>query len=206
MIIDSSDRRRFIGGSDMNYVYGSYGSRSFKDWWGEKVTGVKAYKLGGKYIDTGTLLEASILEELGIDEKYWSIKVIKEGTISGVNTDAFEYDIDDPIIHEVKTAGIEKAGKWMMGYSLPIGYRRQVYHAMWVCGCRRGKIHVLGIKDDEYDNPFAIDMDSRIYSFDLSIDDFDIGEHVMRIGFLTECFNDHIIPTDEQYKIYRAGS
>jgi len=203
MVRDKESRVAYIGGSDMSFIYGSFDVPTFQSWWKQKVTGLKIYNIRNDYTIAGNLLEEDILREAGVPEICWGIKKEKKGTIAGVNTDALE-DEDDGVltVHEAKTAKRKKAWTWLIGYAIPIGYRRQVYHAMWVCRANKGKIHVLGLDDEEYDNPFGVEAKGRVFTFDLDIGEFDVEEHERRIGYLSECYEEKVNPSDSGYKIY----
>lgn len=202
MIKSGDSRVGYIGGSDMGMVYGSFDSATFNKWWMEKVSGLPGVGVNNKYTRAGDLLEDKILEEVGVDRVYYGAKEMKEGTIAGASYDALEWDAGS-IVHEAKTARISKMFEWLLGYALNPNYKRQIYHCMWVCGAERGRLHVLGLKDEEYGNPFGVDVKGRVISFDFHIRDFDVEEHERRILYLSECYWYGFDPSNKEYEMYR---
>ena len=202
-MIDKNDSRSgYIGGSDMAYVYGSYETKSFSDWWTYKLTGLRTLDLSYKpSVHCGDILESAILDEVGVDVSDRNIKRLKKGTIAGVNTDA----LSSRCVHEAKTALHKILNKYILGYSQKISYLRQTFHAMWVCERDTAKIHYLGLSEEDYLNPFAVKVKGNVHTFVLSINDpkFDIKEHEYRIYYLTMCYNSGITPSNDGLELFK---
>ena len=200
MISQQESRERYIGGSDANMVYMNYDTQSFKNWWSYKITGIKLFELKGMHITLGNIIEDYVLDHIGLDRKYRGVKKMHpELKYVGCNTDGLE---EDPIIlHEVKKMMPQKAQKIMLGSKLPIAYRRQVGHSIWVTGAEKAKIHMLEIDEEGEYNPWGIDMGSNLYTIEMG-QELDIEEHKRRILYLTDCFDNGITPTNEGLELY----
>ncbi len=206
MISSNESRAGYIGGSDMGMVYGSYETKTFKDWWLQKKTGLKISQFQNIYTICGNIVEDYILNEVGVDYPSRHKKVTKLGTIAGVNTDALEeVGVDNKLIilHEAKTMKSEKVDKIIFGYAIPANYRRQVYHGMWCADADKGFIHILPMEENDYENPFAVNTE-MVVTRELSLSDFDTDEHEIRIGYLTYCMEEGVDPSNDGLEFYRT--
>jgi len=209
-MVENGTRIFYIGGSDMNYCYGSFDTPTFRKWWILKTMGIKQYDLSNrKSVITGNILEAMILDEAGVPE---SARTKEETRIAigdtgiGVNVDAHERG---RIVHEAKTGAImhysglttSTGGDQILGKKLGIGYRRQVFHGCWVTQCPVAMIHFFPVKDEDYENPLAADISGRLLSFELPVwKEFDVDEHMIRMHYLSQCMKLRVDPSNEELK------
>lgn len=205
----------YIGGSDANRLYGSFDSMTFQSWWDERMTGIKLNSFSTLDTAVGNIMEARILDAVGVRKEHRSIFVQKEGTIAGINTDA----LDSRCYHEVKTALAGDVWDWIIGKAIPTEKRRQILHGMYVTDVREAKIHVLPMTRREKENPFIVDPKGRVKTFIFGADGlvtgegftiscknprpFDFNEHDRRIRYLTMCFSEKIRPTDKEFQTFQ---
>jgi hypothetical protein len=190
----------YIGGSDANRLYGSFETKTFKDFWNERLTGIKLNEFNTNDTAVGNIMEHRVMDELGIDPAYRDIFVKKEGTIAGINTDALTPDAYD----EIKTALPKLPYKWLNGRAISVNYRRQLMHGLYVTGRILGRLHVLPMTEQEKKNPFGLNIKGRVVTFEFEVKDFNMEEHHRRIMYLTKCFSEKIQPTDGGLKKYRV--
>lgn len=195
-MISERDTHGYIGGSDANKLFGSYETATFKAWWTERLTGLKLNEFSTLDTSVGNIMEAWILDEVGVSENFRSVFMKKEGTIAGINTDA----LDDGCYHEVKTAGPETVFNWLSGKAISVAYRRQVMHGLYVTGRNLGKLHVLPMTKAEKRNPFLMDIRGKVKTFEFRAEDFDMDDYHRRIMYLTKCFNEKVQPTDKDFQ------
>lgn len=213
-MITSRTTYGYIGGSDANRLFGSFDTATFNAWWDERMTGIKFNNFSTLDTSVGNIMEARILDEVGVPKEHRSIFKKKEGTIAGINTDA----LDDVCYHEVKTALAEDVYSWLRGAAIPTEKRRQIMHGMYVTGRTEARIHVLGMTRDEKFNPFLVDTKGRIKTFIFGEDGlvrghgfniscknpkpFDFGDYDRRVRYLTACFSKKIRPNDEEFQSF----
>ncbi len=201
----------YIGGSDANRLFGSFGSPTFKAWWQERLTGIQTNVFSTLDTAVGNIMESRILDEVGVDMDRRSFFVKKHGSMAGVNTDA----LDDHFLHEVKTCLAEDLYDWLRGCSISAAYRRQIQHGLYVTDRLSAKVHVLGMTRREKKNPFLVDVRGRVKTFVFSLDGtitgegfnvefknpkpFDLADYDRRVRYLTECFSVKVWPTDEGF-------
>lgn len=191
-MVTDRDIYGYIGGSDANRIYGSYDTATFANFWQERTTGIKLNQFDTVDTAAGNVMEYKILDHLGIDQKYRDVFMSKEGCIAGINTDALTEDT----YHEIKTALPEIAYKWISGKAISASYLRQIMHGLYVTDRKLAKLHVCAMTRAEKRCPFGIDLSGRIFTFDFSVEDFDLEEHHRRIMYLTKCFSEKAKPTD----------
>lgn len=193
-----SDRNTYgyIGGSDANRIYGSFSTKTFKSWWDERKTGIKLSEFSTIDTAVGNIMESKVLDFLGIPQSGRDVFIPKEGTIAGINTDAFF----NGIYNEVKTCLPEMLLKYLQGRKIEVAYRRQLAHGLYVTDTDEARIHFCPMTPEEKENPFGIDVSDRIRTFIFKREDFDLDEHHKRIMYLTKCFNNGEQPTNNGYK------
>lgn len=204
----------YIGGSDANRLFGSFETATFQTWWDERLTGIKFNSFATLDTAVGNIMEARILDAVGVDRKYRSISKKKEGTMVGINTDA----LDATCYHEVKTALVEDVHGWLIGKAIPTEKRRQILHGMYVTDRKEARIHVLGMTRKEKHNPYLVDLNGRIKTFifdELGIvrghgfniqcknpKPFDFEDYDRRVRYLTACFEKKVRPNDKNFQLF----
>lgn len=195
-MVDERNIRGYIGGSDANKIYGSFDTKTFGEFWDERVSGIKLNSFSTLDTSVGNIMESKILDEVGVDRKYWNIFKVKPGTIAGINTDA----LTDSAYHEIKTSLPEYVLKWLSGKKITAAYRRQLMHGLYVTGRGVAYLHVLPMTEDEKACPFGLDISGKVHTFEFNKSDFNIQEHDVRIRYLTQCYESGIRPSDSDFK------
>lgn len=205
----------YIGGSDAIRVHGTWETDTFKRFWRERLTGIKETP-HFQTIDTaaGNIMEAEILEAVGVPQECWNMYFPPRDTIAGINTDAFE----DGTYHEAKCILAEEASRWVAGYAISSVYMQQLKHGLFVTGAKEGKLHVCMLERHEKRNPFMVNARERTVTFTFRRDFFDFPEEVEKarakdrpspvtmwhyekmLVYLTECYNKGIFPKDAKRK------
>ena len=202
----------YIGGSDANRLFGSFDTPTFSSWWDERLTGIRFNSFSTLDTAVGNIMEARILDEVGVERKHRSVKKEKDGTMAGINTDA----LDSVCYHEVKTALVEDVYDWIIGKAIPTEKRRQILHGMYVTDVREARIHVLGMTREEKRNPYLVDLTGRVKTFIFGEDGlvrghgfniqcknpkpFDFEDYDRRVRYLTACFERKVRPSDDNFK------
>ena len=192
----------YIGGSDAARVHGGWETKTFREFWDERLTGMKTKEFSTIHTVAGNIMEGYILEAVGVDREYWNVFRQKEGTMAGINTDAF----DGVIYHEAKNILLNEASKWVFGYSIPSVYMYQIQHGMYVLDIDEVNFHVCLVTPEEKENPFLVtDVKSKTHTFRFNRSYFDKTKVTMPmyaafIEYLTECYNNKSYPTDARKK------
>ncbi len=196
-------------------MHGTWETETFKRFWRERLTGIKE-TANFQTIDTaaGNIMEAEILEAVGVPKECWNIYFPPKDTIAGINTDAFE----DGIYHEAKCILVDEASRWVIGYAISAVYMQQLKHGLFVTGAKEGRLHVCMLERHEKKNPFLVDAKKRTVTFTFGRDFFDYNEesekakkkgkespvtmwhYEQMLVYLTDCYNKGIFPKDAKRK------
>ena len=103
-MIQSKDRSGYIGASDTSYVVGNWNTKSFDNWWLEKI-GIRTNKLNTEALMAGNNYEHKILEALEIP----NLEMDKQIIINKLRVN-LDGNTDD-CIYEVKTHNANKEFK-----------------------------------------------------------------------------------------------
>lgn len=181
----------YIGGSDANRLYGSFGTKTFRDFWQERTSGIKLNQFDTLDTAVGNIMESRVADEVGIPAECRDVFLKKEGTIAGCNFDGLT-----DVVHEIKTALPDYVAKWVFGRKVSANYRRQLMHAMYVSGTKMALLHVLPMSKGQKENPFMLDIKGKVVTFEFPESEFDMEEHDRRVRYLTKCFHSGEWPTD----------
>ena len=195
MIDESISRVGTIGASDTKFVMLNYDTKTFTNWWAEKI-GIKEPKnFDSVYIQAGTLLELPVLkakfgtlENLNIARTFTSKKYPR----LKVNLDAD----DGKCNYEVKCIKYEKAFDYQ--FKIDINYYRQVQVQMFVSGLKKSKLIVYGLRpaDYDFDKLVVVEIDKeRIFEFPIEYDQEWIEkEYLPKLSYLCDCLDKNEIP------------
>lgn len=190
-MIADKDRSGWFGASDVDYIVGNWGTKSFVKWW---LTKIDIYHSHFENIsmNAGTHKEHQILEFIGATETDKQIK-IPELKLR-VNLDGNTEDT----IYEVKTYAYEK------GFKCPLKYKRQVWVQMFASGLRKAYVTAYGLTDADYRNYFLpIDKD-RLQKIPIEYNEqFIKTEFLPRITYLAECLEKGILPKLEDFNVWQ---
>src|SRR5690606_14439121 len=184
-----TDRELYIGGSEANYIYLNYNSKTFQTWWAYKLAGIPLDSPTNRNMEVGTILEDEILD---LYERVNNVKgkrgLSKVKGIARANTD---YILNNKVI-DVKASNL--AFEWVLTGTIPIHYRRQLIHYCYVFGLKKASILAYQVDDSLLVNPFQELDEKRMVEIDVEITDKLIKEHERRLNYLEECRRGYKFP------------
>src|SRR5699024_4473070 len=135
MITQTNDRFKYIGGSEANMIYMSYNSKTFVKWWSKKLSEVPEEVFTNKSMSVGTILEHDVID---LYESVNEVKGCKDKQkIKGIARANTDYILGDKV-SDVKVT--TKAFEWMLSEKVPINYKRQLIHYMYVFELKHASI------------------------------------------------------------------
>ena len=140
-MIKNHDRSKYFGASDTKYVVGNWNTKTFKNWWLEKL-GFTTERYDNKYTLAGTNYEHKIIDALNIPEIEKDNQFIKERI--RVNLDGNT----TTCIYEVKTHNAKKE------FKVSKQYWRQAQVEMYASEIHKLFIVAYALKDEDYNNYF----------------------------------------------------
>ena len=190
-MIKSKDRSGYIGASDTKYVVGNWNTKTFVNWWLEKL-GFTSEHFDNKYTLAGTNYEHKIIDALNIP----NIEKDKQIIIGRlrVNLDANT----KTKIHEIKTYNYEKG----FDISKHKDYINQVQVQMYASGIHSAEIDAYGLLDSDYKNYFNdIDLERLSFHEIEYNEDWINNEYLPRLNYLEDCLNKGKMPKKEDLEI-----
>ena len=189
MITITNDRHKYIGGSECNMMYMNYETATFKKWWSKKLAGFTEDFFTNKAMSVGTILEHDILD---LYERVNGVKGSRDDQkIKGIARANTDYIIGDKV-SDVKATS--KALEWFLKESIPINYRRQLIHYMYVFGLNRASIIAYQVDDELLDNPFEELDKAYLFEIDVKVTEKQLEEHKQRLDYLEHCKEMNIFP------------
>ena len=185
-MIQNQDRSNYIGASDTSMVVGNWKTKSFENWWLEKL-GIRKNELNNESIKAGNNYEHKILESLEIEDLEMNKQIIKDRL--RVNLDGNT----KTCIYEVKTHKEEKE------FKVSKQYWRQAQVEMFASGIHQLVIVAYGLIENDYKNYFnRIDKD-RIKIIPIEYDEnFIQSEYIPKLNILSECLRKGVFPWNPQ--------
>lgn len=185
-MINSQDRSYYVGASDTSYVVGNWTTKSFENWWLEKL-GLRRNNLKTEAMQAGNNYEHKILETLEIDNLEMDKQII---------IDRLRVNLDGntaTCIYEVKTHNVDKE------FKVSKQYWRQAQVEMYTSKIHKLYIVAYALEESDYKNFFnKIDKD-RIQLIEVEYDEtFIIEEYLPRLEILTKCLKEGCFPWLEQ--------
>lgn len=184
-MISSQDRSQYIGASDTSMVVGNWNTKSWSNWWLEKLG---LYRNGLKNIamQTGTNYEHKILDSLEIEELEKDKQIIIDRL--RVNLDGNTKDC----IYEVKTYNFDKE------FKVSKQYWRQAQVEMYASNIHKLFIVAYGLKENDYANYFNNIDKSRIQMLHIEYDEnFIYNEYLPKLKILVEFLKKGKFPQKE---------
>lgn len=185
-MIQSQDRSNYIGASDTSMVVGNWKTKSFENWWLEKL-GIRKNELNNESIKAGNNYEHKILESLEIEDLEMDKQIIKDRL--RVNLDGNT----KTCIYEVKTHKEEKE------FKVSKQYWRQAQVEMFASGIHQLVIVAYGLIENDYKNYFnRIDKD-RLKMISIEYDEnFIQNDYIPKLNILSECLRKGVYPWNPQ--------
>ena len=185
-MIQSQDRSYYIGASDTSMVVGNWNTKSFENWWLEKI-GLRQNKLNNEAIKAGNNYEHKILETLEIPDLEMDKQII---------IDRLRVNLDGnskTCIYEVKTHRADKEFK----VSKP--YWRQAQVEMYASKIYDLYIVAYGLIEKDYKNYFNKIDKERLKLHKVEYDeDFIKNEYIPKLEILSKCLKEGVFPCKQQ--------
>lgn len=189
MITATDDRNQFIGGSEANLMYMNYHTKTFQKWWAAKLAETSSGSFTNKHMSVGTILEHDILD---LYESIHSLEGVRDfQSIKGIARANTDYILGNKV-SDVKATG--KAFEWFISESVPISYKRQLMHYMYVLGLTEASIIAYQVDDDLLNEPFQELDENKLFEIPVLITEEEIAEHKSRVEFLEHCKEMNIFP------------
>lgn len=170
-------------------IYMNYQSESFKKWWAEKLTEFPSKSFTNKSMAVGTILEHDVID---LYERIHNIKGERDKQkVKGIARANTDYILDNKV-SDVKVT--KKAFEWFLTEKIPIHYKRQLIHYMYVFGLNRASIIAYQTNDDLLNNPFAELDRYKLYEIPIKITQKDIQVHKQKIEYLEFCKEMNVFP------------
>lgn len=187
-MIQSQDRSGYIGASDTSMVVGNWQTKTFEQWWLEKLGLNKKY-LNTEAIKAGNNYEHKILEALDIEALEMDKQIIKNRL--RVNLDG---NTDD-CIYEVKTHNANKE------FKVSKQYWRQAQVEMYASNIFNLYIVAYELKEKDYKNYFNNIDKERIKKIKVEYDeDFINREYLPKLKILEQCLIEGRFPERISYE------
>jgi predicted phage-related endonuclease len=179
MITETQSRANFIGGSEANNMYLNYNTKTFVEWWKTKLEGIVEDSLPNQSMAIGTILEHEVID---LYEQIYGVSGIREEQMikgfARANTDL----ILDNKVSDVKVS--KNAKKWADKGKVPLQYKRQLIHYLFVTGLEKASIIAYQADEVLKENPFVELSAENLYEIEVPITDAEIQEHSRIITYL----------------------
>ena len=192
-MIKNKDRSGYIGASDTKYVIGNWNTKTFKNWWLEKL-GISTEHFDNKYTMAGTNYEHKIIEALNIPNIEMDKQIIV-GRLR-VNLDANTKNK----IHEIKTYNYEK------GFDLNKhkDYINQVQVQMYASKIYNAEIDAYGLLEEDYKNYFRDIDKERLSFYEIEYNkEWVNNEYLPKEKYLEYCLKKQKFPNIEEFNNWR---
>ena len=181
----SQDRSNYIGASDTSYVVGNWTTKTFENWWLEKI-GIYKNNFSNEATKAGNNYEHKILEALEIEDLEMDKQII---------IDRLRVNLDGntkTCIYEVKTHNADKE------FKVSKQYWRQAQVEMYASNIHKLYIVSYDLIEKDYQNYFnAIDK-NRLNLHEIQSDEnFINNEYLPKLKILTECLKTGRFPKGE---------
>lgn len=187
-MIQSQDRSYYIGASDTSIVVGNWQTKTFENWWLEKL-GLYKNNLSNESTKAGNNYEHKILDALQIED----LKMDKQIII-----DRLRVNLDgntETCIYEVKTHKSEKE------FKVSKQYWRQAQVEMYASNIHNLYIVAYALEENDYKNYFNKIDKQRLQLIPIEYDeDFIENEYLPKLKVLVECLKKGEFPCKLQDK------
>ena len=186
-MISNKDRSGWFGASESQYIIGNYETKSFKNWWLEKL-GLRENNFTNSAMKTGSYYEHKILDAVApYARKDYQI-LIPELKLR-VNLDG---DTED-MIYEVKTYNAKDE------FKISPYYKHQLQIQMFAKQIKRAAIISYGLSPEDYRNFFnGIDLTKiNLHSFNYN-ERFIKEEFLPKLRYLCDCLEKTVMPKNNK--------
>lgn len=185
-MIQNQDRSNYIGASDTSFVVGNWKTKSFENWWLEKI-GLRRNSLNNEAIKAGNNYEHKILESLQIEGLEMDKQII---------IDRLRVNLDGntkTCIYEVKTHKADKE------FKVSKAYWRQAQVEMYASNIHKLYIVSYDLIEQDYKNYFNEIDKNRLKLHEIEYDEnFIKNEYLPNLEILTKCLKEGVFPCKQQ--------
>ena len=181
-MIQNQDRSYYIGASDTSMVVGNWNTKTFENWWLEKL-GLYKNNLSTEAMKAGNNYEHKILNTLEIKELEKDKQIVRDRL--RVNLDGNTANC----IYEVKTHNAEKE------FKVSKQYWRQAQVEMFASNIHKLFIVSYGLEEKDYTNYFNKIDSNRLKLTEVEYDEqFIQEEYLPKLKILTACLKEGVYP------------
>lgn len=181
-MIQSQDRGYYIGASDTSMVVGNWTTKTFENWWLEKL-GLNKNSFSTEATKAGNNYEHKILDSLEIETLHKDKQII---------IDRLRVNLDgntDTCIYEVKTHKSEKE------FKVSKQYWRQAQVEMYASKIHKLFIVAYALEEQDYNNYFNKIDKNRLQLIPIEYDEnFIKNEYLPKLQILSECLKKGVFP------------
>lgn len=181
-LIQSQDRSFYIGASDTSMVVGNWETKTFENWWLEKL-GLNKNNFSTEATKAGNNYEHKILDSLEIENLEKDNQII---------IDRLRVNLDgntDTCIYEVKTHKAEKE------FKVSKQYWRQAQVEMYASEIHKLFIVAYALEEQDYNNYFNKIDKNRLNLIPIEYDkEFIEKEYIPKLEILTKCLKEGVFP------------
>lgn len=191
MITAVNDRYKFIGGSEANLIYMRYNTKTFKKWWSKKLSELPEEEISNKSMSVGTILEHEIMD---LYERVNDVKGIRDkAKIKGIARANTDYILGKKI-SDIKASS--KAFEWFISDKVPINYKRQLTHYLYVFELTEASIISYQVDNEILNNPFNELLSEKLFEIPVPITKQEIIIHKQILEYLEHCRDMNIFPKE----------
>ncbi|OEH55240.1 hypothetical protein AQ616_09365 [Oceanobacillus sp. E9] len=191
MITTTSDRFKYIGGSEANMIYMKYDTKTFIKWWEKKLAEVPEEEFNNKSMAIGTILEHDIIDLY--ESENGVIGIRDESKVKGIARANTDYILGDKV-SDVKATS--KAFEWLISGKIPPNYKRQLIHYMYVFELPNASIIAYQVDEERLLYPFdSLDL-YKLFEIPVNISAEQLQEHRQRVEYLEHCRDLMIFPKE----------
>ena len=185
-MIQSQDRSYYIGASDTSMVVGNWETKTFGNWWLEKL-GLNKNSFSTEATKAGNNYEHKILDSLEIENMQKDKQIV---------IDRLRVNLDgntETCIYEVKTHNAEKE------FKVSKQYWRQAQVEMFASQIHKLYIVAYALEESDYKNYFNKISKERLQLIPVEYDEeFIQNEYLPKLEILTKCLKEGTFPCKQQ--------
>lgn len=190
MIITTNDRYLYIGGSEANMMYLNYETKTFRNWWSRKLAQIKDDSFTNISMSIGTILEHEVLD---LYESVHGVKGIREkSAVKGIARGNTDYILHDKV-SDVKVTS--KAVEWYLKGKVPLNYKRQLIHYMYVFDLKKASIIAYQTDEELINNPFRELTVANLFEIEVPVTKKELEIHKQKLDYLEWCRDMGIFPS-----------
>ena len=187
MIADKS-RDYYIGASDTHFVMMSFDTKTFQRWWQTKI-GAEVMEIESVYTIAGNIYEQRILNEIFVPYR-------NEQFIVGQLRVNLDGRTDQEVV-EVKTSKKPYT-------KVRTDHWQQTQVEMFASCMTKARLVAYEMEEADYEYVREIDL-NRLKTFSIEYNEAWItNEYLPRFNYLTWCFNDEIVPSNDGFEEWKG--